>query len=88
MQLGKTLYHQGDLSYYEAVNKETLKNGFTRFEEEGIVIIAKSKDPKIAPTMRLAEEWTPSRTPLKGALQASGRLWEFAERISHSRREG
>ena len=33
-QLGKTLYHQGDLSYFEAVNKETLKNAYQRFEEE------------------------------------------------------
>jgi glycerol-3-phosphate O-acyltransferase len=33
--LGKTLYHQGDLSYYEAVNKEALRNAYARQEEEG-----------------------------------------------------
>jgi hypothetical protein len=83
--LGKTLYHQGDLSYYEAVNKETLKNSYTRFEEEGMILVSKSKG-KVPPTIRLAEEWTPVRGA-KGII-ADGPLWRFAERISASRREG
>ncbi|RMY86091.1 hypothetical protein D0862_11005 [Hortaea werneckii] len=37
--LGKTLYHQGDLSYFEAVNKEALANSFSRSEEAGIILI-------------------------------------------------
>ncbi|KAF3066540.1 Glycerol-3-phosphate acyltransferase [Daldinia childiae] len=87
--LGKTLYHQGDLSYFEAVNKETLKNSYQRFEEEGIIYVVKSKDSKVAPRLRLASEWMPSRDPAKsGALQPSGRLWNFIERIASSRREG
>ncbi|KAI1383692.1 acyltransferase-domain-containing protein [Hypoxylon trugodes] len=87
--LGKTLYHQGDLSYFEAVNKETLKNSYQRFEEEGIIYVVKSKDPKVPPRLRLASEWVPSRDPEKaGALQPSGRLWNFIERIASSRREG
>jgi hypothetical protein len=81
--LGKTLYHQGDLSYFEAVNKETLKNSYTRFEEDGMIIVAKGKD---AVTVRLADEWTPERGA-KG-IKAEGPLWRFAERISASRREG
>ncbi|KAJ4986294.1 Dihydroxyacetone phosphate acyltransferase [Stagonosporopsis vannaccii] len=84
--LGKTLYHQGDLSYYEAVNKETLKNSYTRFEEEGMIVVAKSKNTKTPTTIRLAEEWTPVRGS-KGII-ADGPLWRFAERISASRREG
>lgn len=84
--LGKTLYHQGDLSYYEAVNKETLKNSYTRFEEEGMIVVAKSKNTKIPTTIRLADEWTPARGS-KGII-ADGQLWRFAERISASRREG
>ncbi|KAJ4379663.1 hypothetical protein N0V86_004845 [Didymella sp. IMI 355093] len=84
--LGKTLYHQGDLSYYEAVNKETLKNSYTRFEEEGMIVVAKSKNGKIPTTIRLADEWTPVRGS-KGII-ADGPLWRFAERISASRREG
>ncbi|KAI0134920.1 acyltransferase-domain-containing protein [Daldinia grandis] len=87
--LGKTLYHQGDLSYFEAVNKETLKNSYQRFEEEGIIYVVKSKDSKVAPRLRLASEWMPSRDPIKpGALQPSGKLWNFIERIASSRREG
>ncbi|KAF2855825.1 glycerol-3-phosphate acyltransferas-like protein [Plenodomus tracheiphilus IPT5] len=83
---GKTLYHQGDLSYYEAVNKETLKNSYTRFEEEGMIIVTKSKESKGASSIKLAEEWTPTRGT-KGII-ADGPLWRFAERISSSRREG
>ncbi|KAF1814155.1 acyltransferase [Eremomyces bilateralis CBS 781.70] len=86
--LGKTLYHQGDLSYFEAVNKETLKNAYQRFEEEGILLVAKSKDARIPTTVRLAPDWVPPRAPSSNHLLPSGRLWAFAEHISHSRREG
>ncbi|KAH7089210.1 glycerol-3-phosphate acyltransferas-like protein [Paraphoma chrysanthemicola] len=82
---GKTLYHQGDLSYFEAVNKETLKNAYTRFEEEGMIVVSKSKESK-SPSIRLAKDWTPVRGS-KGII-ADGPLWRFAERISASRREG
>jgi hypothetical protein len=82
---GKTLYHQGDLSYFEAVNKETLKNAYTRFEEEGMIVVAKPKD-KSPITIRLADDWMPVRGT-KGII-AEGPLWRFAERISSSRREG
>jgi hypothetical protein len=82
---GKTLYHQGDLSYFEAVNKETLKNAYTRFEEEGMIIVTKPKD-KSPITIRLADDWMPVRGT-KGII-AEGPLWRFAERISSSRREG
>lgn len=87
-QLGKTLYHQGDLSYFEAVNKETLKNAYQRFAEEGIILVARSKDNRIPPTMRLAPEWTPERDPVTNRLLDRGRLWDFTERIAKSRREG
>ncbi|KAI1332405.1 acyltransferase-domain-containing protein [Xylariaceae sp. FL0255] len=86
--LGKTLYHQGDLSYFEAVNRETLKNSFQRFEEEGIIYVVKSKDPKVPPRLCLSSEWRPSRDSKTGALPASGKLWDFIERIASSRREG
>jgi hypothetical protein len=86
--LGKTLYHQGDLSYYEAVNKETLKNSYQRFDEEGIIIVTKSRDARVPTTVKLADEWMPQRDPRTGQLTATGKLWAFAETISHSRREG
>jgi 1-acyl-sn-glycerol-3-phosphate acyltransferase len=86
--LGKTLYHQGDLSYFEAVNKEALKNAYTRFEEEGIILVAKNKDSKLGPRVRLAADWTPRRDAKTGSLVPSGRLWDFTERIAQCRREG
>ncbi|KUI63479.1 Glycerol-3-phosphate acyltransferase [Cytospora mali] len=87
--LGKTLYHQGDLSYFEAVNKETLKNSYQRFEEEGIIHVVKSRDAKIPPRLRLAPEWQPPRDHVTGDLSAIGsRLWDFTEKIASSRREG
>lgn len=86
-QLGKTLYHQGDLSYFEAVNKETLKNSLQRFEEEGILQTVASKTPKVPPRLRLAPEWRLARGA-DGSLLAEGRLWDFTERIASCRREG
>ena len=86
--LGKTLYHQGDLSYFEAVNKETLKNAFQLFEDEGIINMHKTKDRKIPTTVKLAEEWTPKRDPGTGKIVPEGKLWSFIETIANSRREG
>lgn len=88
MQLGKTLYHQGDLSYFEAVNKEALKNSYERFAEEGIILVAKSKEARAPAKMRLAPEWTPERDPETGKLLPQGRLWDFMDSIAQSRREG
>ncbi|KAJ5832760.1 hypothetical protein N7474_001071 [Penicillium riverlandense] len=86
--LGKTLYHQGDLSYFEAVNKETLKNSYQRFEEEGIILVSRSKESRAGPSLRLAPEWTPERDPSTGKVLDRGRLWDFTELIAQSRREG
>ncbi|UKZ54635.1 hypothetical protein TrVGV298_008445 [Trichoderma virens] len=86
--LGKTLYHQGDLSYFEAVNKETLKNSYARFQQEQIINVVKSKDSKIPPRLQLDPSWRPSRDPETGALLAEGKLWDFTEKIASSRREG
>ena len=86
--LGKTLYHQGDLSYFEAVNKETLRNAFLLFEEEGIVIVSKSRDKKIPSTVKLAESWIPRRDQISRKIIPEGKLWTFIENIAKSRREG
>ncbi|CAK7563583.1 MAG: hypothetical protein SEPTF4163_001453 [Sporothrix epigloea] len=88
--LGKTLYHQGDLSYFEAVNKETLKNAYTRFQEEGMLRVVRSKDdPKaVQPRLQLDPNWRVPRDPTTGQLRAEGRLWAFADKIAASRREG
>ncbi|MCJ1275685.1 hypothetical protein MMC21_003488 [Puttea exsequens] len=86
--LGKTLYHQGDLSYFEAVNKETLKNAFQLFEEEGIIMLQKSRDKKVPSTIKLANLWTPKRDSASGNIIPEGKLWTFVETIAQSRREG
>ncbi len=85
--LGKTLYFQGDLSYFEAVNKETLKNAYQLFVEEGIVLIRKSSIKNSPSAIRLAADWTPQRDP-NGSIIPEGRLWDFIEKIAKSRREG
>lgn len=85
--LGKTLYHQGDLSYFEAVNKETLQNAYRRFEEEGIIETRKAVDGQPA-TLRITESWLPQRDRITGRIMAQGKLWDWAESISQSRREG
>ncbi|KAF2265843.1 acyltransferase-domain-containing protein [Lojkania enalia] len=99
---GKTLYHQGDLSYFEAVNKETLKNAYTRFEQEGMILVARpaAKNGNSPHTIKLADPWIPKRSndaaasssfpaqQNEGKIVANGPLWIFAERISASRREG
>ncbi|KAI4130840.1 MAG: hypothetical protein LQ338_001517 [Usnochroma carphineum] len=85
--LGKTLYHQGDLSYFEAVNKETLKNAFQLFEEEGIILVRKSSSKNVPSAVRLAPEWAPRRDE-RGMIVAEGKLWDFIEKIAKSRREG
>lgn len=76
------------MSYFEAVNTETLKNSFQRFQEEGITQVVRSKDTKIPPRLRLSPEWMLSRDPITGSLIASGRLWNFIDKIAVSRREG
>jgi hypothetical protein len=90
--LGKTLYAQGDLSYFESVNKEALRNAYARQEEEGIIVVAKSgKESKMPPLVRLDEAWMPARAGEgqgQGQLVPEGRLWEFCERIGQGRIEG
>ncbi|KAF4555607.1 Hypothetical protein D9617_2g055700 [Elsinoe fawcettii] len=86
--LGKTLYHQGDISYFEAVNKESLSKGYSRVEEEGILVVARSKDSKVPARARLDPEWTPSRDAKGQPILDGNKLWDLCERISLSRREG
>jgi 1-acyl-sn-glycerol-3-phosphate acyltransferase len=101
---GRTLYHQGDLSYFESINKEALKNAFTRYQEEGIIEVAKSTPvpatsgatgmsratpaKSSGPVVRLAPEWRPERDSSDGAILPKGKLWDFMERIASHRREG
>ncbi|KAI9486051.1 MAG: glycerol-3-phosphate acyltransferase [Benjaminiella poitrasii] len=84
--LGKTLYYQGDLSYLEAVNKETLNNAFIRYEEKNILLKKRYSNPKPWSEVAISNEYTPERQ--NGILMPRGHLWGLVERIGRFRREG
>ncbi|KAL0095889.1 acyltransferase [Phycomyces blakesleeanus] len=84
--LGKTLYYQGDLSYLEAVNKETLNQAFTRYQEKNILLKRRQGSPKPVSEVALSLDYTPDR--VNGVLSPRGHLWELVERIGKFRREG
>jgi glycerol-3-phosphate O-acyltransferase len=44
---GKTLYYEGDVSYYESVSKETIANAAFRLKEMGLVKIHKGQSPPV-----------------------------------------
>ncbi|KAI0243630.1 hypothetical protein L0F63_003336 [Massospora cicadina] len=81
-QLGKALYYQGDLSYLEAINKETLVNAFARLKEMG-VILSLPRPSRIALHMDFFPHYDPS-----GAILPQGPLWALVERVGAFRREG
>lgn len=84
---GKTLYYQGDLSYFESVNMETLKNGFHRLNDYGILMIQKPTNNKERTKVALHPDFVPSRGP-DGRVRPEGTLWDMVERIGTFRREG
>ncbi|KAK9481388.1 acyltransferase-domain-containing protein [Lipomyces japonicus] len=96
--LGKTVFAQGDLSYFEAVNKEVIGSAFNQYEAEGMIIVRRSKSGRLPPTMCLAPDWLPSRysesDPVSNSfsrasrIRPEGRLWDYVEQISVFRREG
>ncbi|MCJ1353423.1 MAG: hypothetical protein MMC33_003409 [Icmadophila ericetorum] len=86
--LGKTLYHQGDLSYLEAVNSETLKNAYAHFDDESIITTTKSRKSNTQAAIKLSPAWIPTRDKETGMIRPEGALWDFIEMIAQSRREG
>lgn len=84
--MGKTLYYQGDLSYLEAVNKETLNSAFTRYEQMHILLKRRHQQPKPWSEVAISSDYVPSRQ--NGVLVPRGHLWELVERIGTFRREG
>ncbi|KAG2190899.1 hypothetical protein INT46_006352 [Mucor plumbeus] len=84
--LGKTLYYQGDLSYLEAVNKETLSNAFVRYEEQDILLKKRHSNPKPWSEVAISPAYTPERQ--NGILIPRGHLWELVDHIGRFRREG
>ncbi|RUS23116.1 hypothetical protein BC937DRAFT_92205 [Endogone sp. FLAS-F59071] len=84
--LGKTLYFQGDLSYLEAVNKETLKNAFIRLEEQRIIMVRRGGSNKESYQWALHPVWAPEQR--NGHIVPAGKLWDMVEKIGGFRREG
>ncbi|ANB11760.1 hypothetical protein AWJ20_4582 [Sugiyamaella lignohabitans] len=80
--LAKTLYHEGVIAHYEAVNKEMLKDAFQYFEQQGILI--RHVDENRKADVSLAQEWIP-KVDSKGHFIPSGKLYEFSEAIAMSR---
>ena len=60
------------------MNKEVLGRSYERFVDEGIILIARSKEPGVPPKIQLAPEWTPQRDEA-GNIKPEGKLWNFAE---------
>ncbi|KAI8909511.1 acyltransferase-domain-containing protein [Gorgonomyces haynaldii] len=71
---GKTLYYEGDLSYFEAVNKETLGNAITRLQQMGLIKVFKGSKPPGAYNgtsnawVGLSREWVPAERLPEAAL--------------------
>lgn len=87
-KFGRTLYHQGDLSYFEAINTEVIKNAYSRWQEEGVIRVRKSTVGKGNLMVQVAPEWMPGRTGQNDRLEPRGRLWDLIDKISQHRREG
>ena len=75
--LGKTLYHQGDLSYFEAVNKQTIANAFLRFEDEGIILVKKPSTTPPPPPEASTPTTSPSSSAMNPPPQPTGPLYRL-----------
>ncbi|KAI9592107.1 acyltransferase-domain-containing protein [Syncephalis fuscata] len=85
---GRTLYYQGDISYMEAVNQETLKNAFYRLNTENVMLSRRDiLSPQDPTRIALHPLYVPARQA-DGSILPEGRLWSLVERIGQFRREG
>ena len=77
---------------------ETLRNAMGFFEENGQIVVRKSKSGRQEAAMTLHPDWLPTyvlkfptanvrRLP-NGKISEDGKLWSLVEKISISRREG
>ncbi|GAA5896942.1 hypothetical protein JCM5296_002664 [Sporobolomyces johnsonii] len=86
--LAKTLFAQGDVSYWEAVNQATLSNAFQRMVDLGVILTRRSTTgKKPVALMALHPDWVPVRLE-DGEIAPEGKLWSFVDRLSRFRREG
>jgi glycerol-3-phosphate O-acyltransferase len=80
--LAKTLYAQGELTHYEALNKEMLKFAFQHYEVRGI--IKREPNEQLGYCVTLGSSWIPPRDA-SGHILLEGPLYEFSETIALSR---
>ena len=66
---------------------ETLRNALGFFEENGQIIVKRTRSGRQEPAMALHPGWVPKRSS-DGSIAESGNLWGLVEKISISRREG
>jgi len=77
---------------------ETLRNALGFFEENGQIVVRKTKSGRQEAAMTLHPDWMPQyilimlesyiRRLSNGTISEEGKLWNLVERISISRREG
>lgn len=72
----------------QAVSAQTISQAIARYEELGMVQRRMSKSAKPIPLIALHPDYTPQFDETKQRVVASGRLFEFLERVSSFRREG
>lgn len=53
-----------------------------------MIVVSKSQNGKIPPKMKISEDWAPRRDNLTSHIVSEGSLWDFTEKIAHSRIEG
>ena len=71
------------------MNKEALRNAYSRYEEEGIILRIKASEPPNSTCVKLSPEWGMTRGSETGMIQpGQGRLWDFIDRLGKCRREG
>ncbi|WFD31294.1 hypothetical protein MSPP1_002328 [Malassezia sp. CBS 17886] len=103
-KIGNTLYHQGAISYEEAINAATLLNALATMEAMGICMRRMSHEKKPVVQVALHPDWVPHMEPIadnlpafdKGAIIPAvapdsalvGRLISFIGQMAHFRREG
>eukprot|EP00160_Parvularia_atlantis_P015407 Unigene4375_Nuclearia_a/m.13357 Unigene4375_Nuclearia_a/g.13357 ORF Unigene4375_Nuclearia_a/g.13357 Unigene4375_Nuclearia_a/m.13357 type:complete len:723 (+) Unigene4375_Nuclearia_a:178-2346(+) len=71
-KFGVTMYYVGDLSYFEAINKETLKNAWQRLQEVGALQRTRSDKTEVFQVTPRFEER--DRAPLRRLVEEIGRF--------------
>jgi len=64
-----------------------MKNAFSRYIEQGILLNRKFKTGKVTSEVALNPEYIPKRGS-DGTILPEGQVWDLVERIGKCRREG